>query len=689
MSLRRLLAAALVGALVGVGLGAPLEGRLATPTELDPQRWRIITPGLREGVAQHSIGRGTHVSGGALVMTGHAFFRPDMLVALPARDPHHVTIEFAAGSGPVNVNLGSPPGRVTLGPGGYRARSGEPLAGGGQRWQLDLEQGRFTLTPPGGSPTAFGEGGPGPLELSTEGAQARIARIQLRGQDGAVLLEEDFTAHRQRGRAAAVGAAVGAAAGLCVGLTGPAGLLWLALPALVALVPSSRWLLLAERLYLADTPAWELARLGLAASFLPLLSAALVQTPLFQSTLPAHRHDRIAKALWWAAAAAAVLLASHTPASGADVLLLLPGVVLVAAMGIAGWRLPGVSWLGRDLPLLAALAVTGWAGVGVLIWGRLLILGGAVKALLRDAPRSAANLLLLLAVALPFGAEVALRETYLEAAWDATRLSQELPAEEGWQNVVASWADRCPDGAPDPRRVVFLGGSSTGGAYQFREEAAAFFAAQAHQQLCGELPLHTWNYGTGDGNTFTISRTLRHVFRQTGAELLVMYVGVNDLLTQHHPQTRKEREAAQEAQKRATRGLLGLARRLRLVTGASLLLKPLPGQEENVSTVPISDAEENHHLIAREAAEHGARVVLMTEMITASMAGEMAGYAEMQQRIAAAHDHVSWIDAQRLLGIDSPDGLLVDRNHLSRDGNARLGAALAPVIRRALSGVEE
>ena len=127
---KRLLIGALLGALAGAAIGPLVEDRFATPAELDETRWRVITPGLREQVRTHKSGRGTHIVGGALVMTAHAFFRPDMVVAQTAQDPHTVELSFAPGSGPINLNIGAPPSHLTLSPEGYITRSDGPLAAG-------------------------------------------------------------------------------------------------------------------------------------------------------------------------------------------------------------------------------------------------------------------------------------------------------------------------------------------------------------------------------------------------------------------------------------------------------------------------------------------------------------------------------------------------------------------------------
>ena len=282
------------------------------------------------------------------------------------------------------------------------------------------------------------------------------------------------------------------------------------------------------------------------------------------------------------------------------------------------------------------------------------------------------------------------RGSFLDDAWDAGRLSQELPSEAGWQTAAVFWEGACP--AQTTRRVAFVGGSSTGGAYQLGQAPEAFFAAQAHLALCAQagevegVGFETTNFGTGDSNTFTISRTLDQVLDQSRAELLVAYVGVNDLLTRHHSQTRKQREAALAARGQAVGGLASLSRRLRALTGLALLVKPLPDQADNVSAVPLADAEENHRRIAALAAARGAKVLLLTEQLGSGLAWELQGYAEMQRRIAAENAHVAWADAGAMLGGQQQvDALLLDRNHLSREGNARFGQALAPVIAAQLS----
>lgn len=679
-------AGGLLGAALGGAGAAWTAPRLATPHDLDRDRWKIISPGLREDLTTPQIGRGTHVVGGALVMTEHAFFRPDMVVSQAARPVHRLELTLAAGSAPVAVNLGaSPHARVLLAQPGAHILSHDAAGAVWHQGPTDEAPQRIASAVT-----------PAAVELSTVGPQSRITHLRLLDDGQAVLIEEDFAATSAplRAPAALAGAAGGAGFLALLSATGAAGLAWglllLALPLAVAAIPSASWLLLAERLYLDQTPAWILARICVGLCLVALAARALLATPVLAAAAhpAASGSARGAWGLWGVGVALAMILGTHPPRDAREAGLTVAGLALLLLPATVAWTgtlAPG-RWLLRDGPALAGVAALGWAEglLPMLLW-RLLVVAGAVRGLLRAAPGPAARYLFALILLLPVGAEAWVRSTYLERAWSGLRLSQEIASEEGWRTVAPSWRGRCaPDAAPTAR-VVFLGGSSTGGAYQFGDEADAFFAAHALRALCREgVQAEVFNYGTGDGNTFTISRTLDDVLRQTQADVLLLYVGVNDILTRHHAQTRAQREASLAAQQRPVRGMAALGRQIRLITGLSLLFKPLPDHAHNVSAVPLSDAEENHHLIARTAHAAGARVLWMTEMISASLAAELTGYDTMQRRVAAEHPHVSWLDVHQLLGISQADTLLVDRNHLSREGNQRLGEALATPIQHAL-----
>lgn len=238
-----------------------------------------------------------------------------------------------------------------------------------------------------------------------------------------------------------------------------------------------------------------------------------------------------------------------------------------------------------------------------------------------------------------------------------------------------------------------MGGSSTGGAYQFRDEMTAFYPSQVHQRLCdaqnGTVRLRSENYGDGGRDTYTISRSLRAIADREPVSLVVLYVGVNDILTMSGPKTRAQREADRAARDAATSGLAAWGARSRLMTGLGLWVRPLHTLDEvTVPEVPLPDAEANLRMVAKIAEEHGASVLLLTELVRGDAVPILAPYAKMQARLADALANVAYVDIRshvEALGPWSDQDMLVDQNHLSRAGSARVAAALAPEVARLLS----
>lgn len=685
---RRPLVFAALGALLGL-LVTFTGASFHTPTPAPPQQWRVISPALDESQDETGLGRGTHVADGALQISRHAFFRSDTLVPARAVEVGAAHLRLAADSDAVMVGLGGGDGGaetqfVSLHPEGFWS----PGAGG---WTPSTS-GQYTLAWGGsallltadGATQQVGTGRPGAFELAARDGLVRLEAVTLEDTRGEVIFAADYSAALdpvRLGLGLVVGLLAGLGLGLVVGGSGPLGVLvasavLLGPPAAVCFVSPLTWILAVERLYLTATPAWELARWCLALSFVPLVWSVAAATPAL--SLAGGARQRPWRTIGLVAGVLAALVASRE----------LSGAGLVVGVLGAGWLLAPLvllrdqvdAWVPRDLPAMAAVALLGWTG-GLLVavlW-RLAVVGASARHLLDTAPRVASDLLFLLLLSLPVGAEALARVGYLDEAWDITRLSMELPSEKGWRSPVPGWSDSCGDGELG---LIFAGGSSTGGAYQFASDPTAFFAAQAHQALCAQgFGVSSYNYGDGGRDSFTVARTLDRMFEQGQADVVVLYVGVNDLLTRHHQTTRKQREEAREARSTATEGLAGLGRRLRLTTAASLWLKGLPDlASENVSDVPLPDAEENHRTIVELARAQGAQVLLLTEYTDPVHLGELAPYGAMQETLAEELEGVHWVDVRPMLEAHGGEDLLVDRNHLSRQGNALLGAAIAEAV---------
>jgi lysophospholipase L1-like esterase len=344
-------------------------------------------------------------------------------------------------------------------------------------------------------------------------------------------------------------------------------------------------------------------------------------------------------------------------------------------------------------------------------------LAASARTLLETAPRAAADQLALAALLLLPACELGSRASYLDTAWDAARLTGDAV----WRRPEPFWEATC-GGAGDAPGVVFVGGSSTGGAYQLRGEPDAFFPARTHARLCagafetveaaaeprsGGTPdrggvaegsptaprapvsVHTTNFGDSGRDTHTISRSIAHLLARGEPRVLVLYVGVNDVLTSHQSLTRKQIEAETAARRGGLGGIVGLSERSRVLTGLGLLRRPPPGVGgPGVPAVPLADAEENVRRVVAAADARGARVVLVPEFVRSDMRRQLAGHADLLRRLAGELEDVTFVDLAEALAPYAEEDLLVDGNHLSREGGERVAEVLAPVVAGLLGATE-
>jgi lysophospholipase L1-like esterase len=663
-------AGAALGAAAAVGSGAPF----VVPDPVDHTRWNIVSPGRDDSVVSPDLGRGSAVVGGAMVLTPHVFNRADTLVPRDDRVVVAIHVELAPDSGALRVLLRSEGALhpLFLAPTGWRAGGGavHPHAG---VYDVTIAAGQVIVDGEVAATTT-----PATVEIGAEADEVRITALRLVDGAGDAWLVEDPAAAWAGRAPIAPGALLGATVGLALAATGasPLGALpFLALPLAVLLLPSRTWLTLLERLYLVRLTAWDLARLALALSFAPIGVHFLSRLELAVPRGRPRPHWRIA---WLAAVAVTTALASRG-LTAADAALVPVGVaVLVAPLLLArAAALDPLGVLARDLPALIAPAVLGWAPglLFTLLWRLALLVAGA-GVLLRSAPRAAADALFLTALAVLPAAELATRSTWLGTAWDAARLD----GAQDWRTPQPFWGGSCGDA---PRHtLLFAGGSSTGGAYQFAGHPESFFPAQVHQRLCADgLAVHSTNYGNGGRDSFTISRSIDGLLAQERPAVVVLYLGVNDLLTRGSALSRKQREAAEAARGAALEGLAGLSARSRLLTGVGLWFRPVLDPAAALSPdVPLPDAEENLRRIATATHAAGASLVLLTEYTDTQTAPLVAPYAAMEARLATELPGVRHLDVAEALAPYAGEALLVDRNHLSRHGGERIAELLVPAL---------
>ncbi len=680
-ALARALLGGVLGGLLGGVLGGTQGASYVLPDAVDSARWNMVTPGRDENVQTQEQGRGAQVVGGALVLTPHVFLRADHLVPRDIRSLGAVHVELAADSGPLRLILrsGSVSVPFALGVGAWRVSPGPWHAHEGP-YDLRMEAGSVwvdgVVAASLASPT---------IELSAEEEQVRVTLLRLTDADGSTILEEDPAA-AWSGRAPVVpGAALGAVLGIALGLAGtslPGALVLAVAPIAVGFVSHRTWLALLERLYLVRLTTWDLARLALVLALLPAVVRVVAGLGLAVPERTEGGASRIPRGLLWGVVVtlAAVPASRHLEGIG---WALLPIGVLTLLTPLAFARaasLDPIALLPRDAAALLVPALLGWgSGLFVTVALRFGWLAAGAGTLVRRAPRAAADALFVTALALIPAAELAARSTWLDTAWDAYRLE----GSQRWRTPAPFWEAGC--GAPQERRVVlFAGGSSTGGAYQFLGHPDRFFPGRVHALLCDQgVALRTTNFGDGGRDSFTISRSIDWLLAKERPDLVVLYLGVNDLLTHDSPRTRSQREAEEASRAATVRGLAALAARSRLLTAVGLLLRPA-GDKTNtfVAAVPLPDAEANLRRVAAAVKASGAHLLLLTEYSQEDTARRIAPYGTMQAGLAAELPGVAFVDVAAGLAPFIGETLLLDRNHLSFAGSDRLAEVLAPEVAR-------
>lgn len=676
----------------GGWVGAPwLVSHLGPPVALDSREWTVLVPGRKEGIDSNAGVGGSGVVDGELVLVTRTFGRSDLLVPTGADVVGEVVIALAPGSGTVVVNVRGESGEVRraveLGPAGWRTSPGQP---------------ERALSDPGAVRIAFEPGGlvvdgvqtqavvnPGRIEIMAGTGTPRLTALRLAGPDGEVIRDAVFSggdAPVATRTAAGAGAGMaGAIAGLLAS-AGLGGVLELALaaawPALVLLTPYGSWRSLAERLYLVDVSPSDLRTFAFAVSLAPLLGAGLLASGALAVPESAARAGRRADVVGLVAAVLAGLVGSRG-LSDLAWLGVVPGLAFLCwPQGVARWTGRPAAAL-RDAPALLAVAVGGW-GYGLFpaaCW-RLLCLLADAPVLARTAAQAGTWTFMVSGVAALVGVEVAVRSSFLDRAWDPVTLAgASLDAVDQPQTAFAPfWSGECAGQGPQ-RTIYTFGGSSAGGAYQFRDEPEAFFPARLHALLCATGgSFASRNYGESGRDSFDAATAAGALFAATPPSVVIVYTGVNDLLTADHPYSRREMAARRAAMSTTSTTLDAIGSSVRTLTGLSLLLRPSQDSPSLVVAVPLADAEVNLRAIIAAATERGGRVLLVPEYAVPNVAGTLKPYFDMERRLGETVPGATFVDSYP--GLDAAGGttLLADRNHLTREGCAKLAEVLLPAV---------
>lgn len=675
----------LVAAVLGGAFAPWLSQRTSGKTALDPERYQLLVPGVNARGPSLADVAHSGLADGMLILQTRDFGAAERLMPRIS-NVAELVIELAPGSEPLTVAARTADDNqvqvVTFTEDGWQAAMGgavHPYAVPGQA-RLAIHDGHAWAD---GVDVGFAV--PGTVELTPHDVVG-ILRIQCLDAAGEVLLDERFetpTSPIQRGVWAVIAAMVAASLVGSTWTTRPSRGVIVAIgvallvPFGVLATPYPAWTELVEALYLGGADVGTLRRSALAVATLPLVVACLLSSQLLRLEA-ARSWEPPARAEWFLSALAGIV-ACHS-LSGWEWLLAPIGLLAlflpVRLMAAAG--LPRGAALVRQAPAWLGVAALGWeSGLVLLVGWQALLVGVDARRLLQRGAAAGTDLAFVLFLLGPIATEAALRTTLVERAWDPEVLAgASVGASDGDEITVPFWSDSC---GADPVNVHAFGGSSTGGAWQYRGEPHKFFPARLHARLCeAGLAVRTLNFGEGGRDTFDFARGAARIFDSSPPALVVLYVGVNDLLTRESPLTRKQQAASVSARGAALSVMDTIGSRSRLITGLGLALRPR-AQAELVQSVPIADAEENVRALAALVEARGGQLLLVPEITRGAGLVELAPYGEMLVRLGTELAATSALNPRTALG-DSVDAYLVDRNHLSPEGaDALAGVLLAPV----------
>lgn len=358
--------------------------------------------------------------------------------------------------------------------------------------------------------------------------------------------------------------------------------------------------------------------------------------------------------------------------------LVVPGVVsLLLAVGALASALPlRFALPAAALPALALLSgslrypdAPGWAlaAVGLVPWAGLVY---ANRHQVRAVGPWSWGALALMALCLEGG----LRLTNVNSTWvhtsgyaRAAKEFEELLELKKYRDYPSDgFPVKPPESRPGVRRIVALGGSSTGGAYQMDD--IDLFWPRALETAIGDPAWEVVNQGVGGWNTLHIRLYVESQWERLNPDILVLYVGHNDIFSTGvatHKQLLARYQAPQSA---ALTTALDVLRGYRSYVGFSFLLKSWRG--EAAVAVPLPDARENLEIILELAKKHEAKVLLLNEGLNPDPA-PMRPYGALLTELAEIHGARALDTAELFLKTGDPDDFL-DDCHLTVGGHGRL-----------------
>jgi len=262
--------------------------------------------------------------------------------------------------------------------------------------------------------------------------------------------------------------------------------------------------------------------------------------------------------------------------------------------------------------------------------------------------------------------EVGLRTSSADATWKRTEGYERAMTEFQELLELQQYRDYPSEGFPvqppppsEAFRVVALGGSSTGGAFQM-DDLDQFWPARLQRELGVEVV----NQGVGGWNTLHIRLYVASQLERLDPDLLVLYVGHNDILTESPLPYARLYEGYGQANP------LAPLEASRVFFGFRFTLLALRDRDPAVS-VPLDDAYDNLTALL----ELGVPTLLVTEGLNPDPR-PMDAYTAMMKERAEAFSGRHLDAAQALYALNSPD-LFIDDCHLTEQGHDALARLIA------------
>lgn len=222
----------------------------------------------------------------------------------------------------------------------------------------------------------------------------------------------------------------------------------------------------------------------------------------------------------------------------------------------------------------------------------------------------------------------------------------------------------------DAVRLVAMGGSSTGGAWQ-NDDLDEFWPAELERQRGPSV--QAVNLGVGGWTTLHIRRFIETRLDDVDPDVVVVYVGHNDMVTES-ARPYSELLAAWRSGSDASVAVSGALARVPLYQLLRFSLQAVAGRQLGAA-VPVADARANLTAVADRLEARGTPLLLAREGV-APDPSVLDDYAAMMRTLAQSRPRVAYVDTAAALTGPGAGDVFLDNCHLTERGHARVAAAI-------------